>query len=57
VGIYFSNLIEDKSIPLSLEATIFQAEILAVQQSIIYLKSLELTDEQIYIYALIVKQH
>jgi len=49
VGIYFSGLTEDKSIPLSIEATVFQAEIFAIWQSITYLKSLEPTDEQIYI--------
>jgi len=31
VGIYFSGLIEDKSIPLSTEATAFQAEIFAIR--------------------------
>ena len=49
VGIYFSSLIEDKSVPLSTEATVFQAEIFAIRQSITYLKSVEPTDEQIYI--------
>jgi len=34
VGIYFSDLIEDKSISLSLESTVLQAEILAIRQSI-----------------------
>ena len=49
VGIYFSGLIEDKSISLSSEATVFQAEIHAIRQSIICLKTLEPTDERIYI--------
>ena len=55
VGIYFSGLIEDKSISLSSEATVFQAEIHAIRQSIICLKhwSQQMSG---YTYAQIVKQ-
>ena len=49
-GIYFGNLVEDQSIPLRKNVTVFQAETYAIQQCVSTLKSISVTGELINIY-------